>query len=133
MTDRYIEALLQATNVFYGGRKAGPGDRQLRVFLHVAQSGPETVEQIAEATLTPKGTAYDDLRALGKGAESKRGHHLIDEIEPVHDGLPMRYRPSKKGHDMLDRMSFTMQSALQPDEFDEENAAFFAAMENTRC
>lgn len=87
--------------------------RRAEMFLQIAEFGPITLEELARSMRTPAGTAYDNLRALGKvDASGKEGARLINTLPAEPDSTAHRYVLSVRGTNAIDTLQFMIAAAM---------------------
>ncbi|WP_294390205.1 hypothetical protein [uncultured Sphingomonas sp.] len=125
-----VDGALKALSRFLN--PASPVRRAL-VFIYVARNEPATLEQISKRLRIPSGTAYDDLRALGKvDPGGKEGSRLLLEMPGGPQDPAYRYTLSPRGKMLVDCINFEVAAGLLEAEEDEPLDDYFEATRHTR-
>lgn len=126
MSDRSLTAYLAGTKTLRRYLKPDCSVRGAEVFLYVAEFEPVTLEDVTRGVRAPKGTIYDDLKALGKrDANGKAGCLLVHEISNAQGGAHT-FTLSGRGRMAIEAMECRMALAMIPEDEDELEAYFEA-------
>jgi predicted ArsR family transcriptional regulator len=107
--------------------------RRLEVFLYVAEHEPVAMQEVAKRLGIPEGTAYEDLRALGKlDANGKAGARLLNELPAAQDNAVKLYGLSVRGRNALQSLGSNVLPELMETEDDDMLDAYFEAVRHTR-